>query len=418
MILKNAFRRKGRTAMTIFAVAISMALLVSMLSIAEGILLNAQLSIKDSKRDIIITGEGAHGIANGHELVDSLHSDKENISSASAILGTDSSEFLHLNVTNPETQESIVFGGLGIGIVPDFEKEFLSTESERKFRDVFEVKFNNWFNIGSDPHYENGYTGPWTHEILIDETFANKRNLSVGSQISINNHPTKFTINGTFSTILSGEGVFSFDIGIVIMHLSELQSLLGMEDSDLITSISISLSEGHKDVKSARAIAVQIKERFPFYSVMTKEDRLKTVSEQMELARLFYTSIGSVSMIIGLLFVACIMIMSIFERTNEFGMMRAIWISKKTIFIQTLMESMILVVIGAVIGLVFGYFGSLALGDYLRNTTGLNQEFTAFTPQLLIQSLLLIIVFGTLISLYPAQKAAKKKVLDALRFIR
>ena len=79
---------------------------------------------------------------------------------------------------------------------------------------------------------------------------------------------------------------------------------------------------------------------------------------------------------------------------------------------------MVLVVTGAVIGLVVGYFSSQALGDYLRAVSGFNQEFTAFTPQLIIQSLLIIIVFGTFISLYPAWKAARKNVLDALRFIR
>jgi putative ABC transport system permease protein len=193
---------------------------------------------------------------------------------------------------------------------------------------------------------------------------------------------------------------------------------MGFEEDDLISSISISLAEGNKDVEAAREIALDIKDSYPFYNVVTKEDRLDYVSSQMELARIFYTAIGSVSMIIGLLFVACIMIMSVYERTNEFGMLRAIGISRKTIFIQILAESMVLVVLGAIIGLIFGYFSSRALGDYLRSVSGFNQDFTAFTPQLIFQSLLIIIVFGTFISLYPAWKAARKNVLDALRFIR
>jgi putative ABC transport system permease protein len=112
------------------------------------------------------------------------------------------------------------------------------------------------------------------------------------------------------------------------------------------------------------------------------------------------------------------MIMSIFERTNEFGMMRAIGVSKKTLFVQTLLESMVLVVAGAIVGLIFGYFGSNALGDYLRSLTGINREFTAYTPELIMQSLFLVIVFGTLISLYPAWQASRKKVVEALRFIK
>jgi len=303
--------------------------------------------------------------------------------------------------------------------MPEQEKAFLSDESERKISDIFEIKFNNWFNIENDPHYENNYSGYWSYEILIDETFANRHNISKGSELIINDLPNKFHVNGTFSTLLSGEGISGyFDFGIVIMHLSELQSLINLNGSDVITSISISLTEEHKDVETARAIAREIKTKYPFYSVATKEDRLESIQDQLVLARLFYSAIGSVSMLIGILFVACIMIMSIYERTNEFGMMRAIGISKKTIFVQTLLESMVLVIFGVAIGLIFGYFGSEALGDYLRTSIGFNQDFTAFTPQLLIQSLLLVICFGTIISLYPAWQAARKKIVEALRFIR
>lgn len=404
--------------MTMMAVAISMALLVSMLSIAEGILDNAISGIKESKRDIIITGEGIHGIVNGHDLTNTLLED-DNVSSSSAMLGTDWSELLVLNFTDPNSKIQDERSAIGVGLIPDNEQAFLGDENERRLKDLFEIGFKEWFSVGDDPHYQNGYSGPWTYEILIDENFAKRHNLSIGDELFINDHPNMFHINGTFSTILSGEGIFEgIDIGVVVMHLSELQSLMGLEEDDLISSISLSLEDEHKDVFASRAIASNLKDEYPFYNIMTKEDRLDSVSEQLQLARIFYTAIGSVSMVIGLLFVACIMIMAVYERTNEFGMMRAIGISKKTIFIQTLLESMILVIIGAVIGLFFGYFSSQALGDYLRGVSGVNQNFTSFTLQLVIQSLLIIIVFGTFISLYPAWKAARKNILDALRFIR
>ena len=321
MIIRNTFRRKGRTAMTMLAIIISMALLVSMLSIAEGLLNNAISGIEDSKRDIIVTGEGVHGIINGHEIINSLKA-QENISAASSILGTDPLEALTLNYIDPNSNEEGESSALGIGLIPDDEEHFLGDESERRLRDLFEVRFNDWFNVGGDPHYENNYNGPWTYEILIDETFANRHNLSIGDEITIKGHPNPFHINGTFTTVLSDEGAIGYlDIGIVMMHLSELQSIMGFEENDLISSVSISLEDERKDVASARAVAKNIKARYPFYNVLTKEDRLDSVSEQLVLARLFYTAIGSVSMIIGLLFVACIKIMSVYERTNEFGML-------------------------------------------------------------------------------------------------
>jgi ABC-type antimicrobial peptide transport system permease subunit len=403
--------------MTVAAVAISMALLVSMLSIAEGILYHASMGIQESERDIIISSDVTHGISNGHELVESLKADK-NISAASAHLITDNKELLALNVTDPDSGNYTNYFALAVGIVPENEYGFLGKDRELKFRDIIDVKFEDWFGVGDDPHYENDYTGPWTYELIINDAFAEKHKLSIGSEVGIDGH--RFHITGTFSTAITGEGISEImkDFALVVMHLSELQSLLNITDGDEISSISLSLTDDQKDLDSARKIATDLKDQFPFYSVMTKEDRLKSIENQLSLGRLFYTAIGSVSLIIGLLFVACIMIMSIFERTNEFGMMRAIGISKRTIFIQTIFESMVIVMIGAFIGLIFGFFGSQALGDYLKTTSGIEQEFTVFTPQLLVQSLLIIVIFGTIISLYPAWKAARKNILEALRFIR
>lgn len=417
MILRNAFRRKGRTTMTVTAVAISMALLVSMLSIAEGILYNAQVGIEESKRDIIVASEGFHGISDGHTMKENLKG-YENVSAASAILVTDGTEWLSLNFTDPVSGHQEDLSAFGIGIVPDDEFSFLEDETERQFRDIFEIKFNDWFEEGGDPHYDNNYSGEWTYEVLLDETFATKHNLTHGSQLNINNHPVNFSITGTITTILSEDLPIEVNFGILIMHLSELQSLLNLTANDVITSVSVSLDDEHKDVKAARDVALNIKDDYPFYSVATKEDRLDSIADELSLAQLLYTAIGSVSMIIGLLFVTCIMIMSVFERTNEFGMMRAIGISKKTIFKQTLLESMVLVIIGAGIGLVFGYFGSVATGDWIRETSGLNRDFTIFTPNLVITSMIIVIGFGSLISIYPAWQASRKKILDALRFIR
>ena len=81
LIGKNLVRRKGRTVMTIAAVAISMALLISMLAIAEGIWVDAVGDLEKSKEDILITpGTEVGGtLNNGHELTNNLNADTANL---------------------------------------------------------------------------------------------------------------------------------------------------------------------------------------------------------------------------------------------------------------------------------------------------------------------------------------------------
>jgi ABC-type antimicrobial peptide transport system permease subunit len=414
--------------MTILAVLISSALLVSMLSIAEGILYNATKRLEESKRDIIISSSGyqigsgsIHGIVNGHEFVDELKEDSANITEASPLLATDLSELLVLNHTKGD--ETTIFEGFGIGIIPGLEKRFLDENNKARFANLFDIEFIDWFEEPGDPHYENNYTGDWTYEVLMEEEFRKSKGFEKGDKVKINNHSNLFTIRGSFKTSISLDdllGGFNVDIAIVMMHLSELQDeeILGLNDKDTISSISIALVDDVNDAEGSRAVANRIKTEHPFYSVSTREDQLESVARQTTLAQIYSTAIGTVSMIIGLLFVTCIMIMAVIERTNEFGMMRAIGISKKTIFTQTLLESLMIVIIGTLIGLIFGYFGSEALGDYISTSLGIQEEFTAFTETLIFRTILLVISIGTLVSLYPAWSASRKNIVDALRYIR
>ncbi|MCK5562167.1 MAG: ABC transporter permease, partial [Thermoplasmata archaeon] len=88
LIGKNLKRRKGRTVMTIAAVAISMALLISMLAIAEGIWVDAVEDLEKSKEDILMVPgtELGGGLNNGHELTNKLNADTSNISVAAPFL--------------------------------------------------------------------------------------------------------------------------------------------------------------------------------------------------------------------------------------------------------------------------------------------------------------------------------------------
>ena len=85
MIARNVFRRKGRTSMSVLAIAISMLLLLSMLSVAEGLWQAAVDDISKGREDILVTTGnfvGSTEILYGHELANILRADTENISEA------------------------------------------------------------------------------------------------------------------------------------------------------------------------------------------------------------------------------------------------------------------------------------------------------------------------------------------------
>jgi ABC-type antimicrobial peptide transport system permease subunit len=418
--------------MCIAAIAISTALLVSLLSVAEGIWQNASYSILSSHEDIIIRpnlppGGGLPVINNGHRLANELKLDTTNISEVSPT----SLWWLEINPTQP-TDKSIIPPKSGVvislGIIPERFKKFFTGDNSYNL-DIIELKFNDWFETPGDPHYQNNFTGPWTNEILVDNHLAKTYGLQKGSKVnlSIATEPTTFTVSGIFETNLMGGYYEDWVDGIVILHLSELQSLLGHDKveignqtviTDSIETMAISLNPNRPEDSEPKDVAFGIQERYPLLEVLTKEEQLERLEEQNAMSNVFYTAISLVAVIIGLLFVACIMLISVYERINEIGMLRAIGISKMTIFKWVMLESLLLIILGVLIGFLPGYFGSKLLGDYLSNSIGISQELTAFSPGLILGAFISMVILGTIVSLIPALRASQMRVVSALSFVR
>jgi len=425
--------------MTIAALAISMALLLSMLSIAEGMLVNAKRDMDIGEGDLVVAPFPGGELYNGHELAIELLDDTDNISATTPFLIDLVQVHAPWEDENKGDDGAMVF--IAIGISPDSAKAFLDSKDRlRLFSSV--IQFEDWFTEESDPHYALGsFNGLWTNEILMDQASMEKYSKTKGGSLEVfpffegsqanvsassnRMESLEVTISGGFSTDYTGEGLASQIIGgILIFPLSELQSLTGkgtdpsdpLKTTDRISGITVSLKEDIRSSQSINSVSEDLQDRYPYYRIITREQQLKTIEEQVTTAQLYYSAIGLVTLVIGLLFVATTMLMAIWERTREIGVMRAIGISKMTIFRQIMAESIFIVILGALIGLFGGILGSRYLGSYISDLYGLSQDMTAVTPTLMVSSFIEVLLIGILFSLYPAAKAIRMRVVDAMKF--
>jgi ABC-type antimicrobial peptide transport system permease subunit len=81
-------------------------------------------------------------------------------------------------------------------------------------------------------------------------------------------------------------------------------------------------------------------------------------------------------------------------------------------------ESLLLITIGILIGFLPGYFGSEMLGDYISSDIGIDEDLTAFSPELIIWSFIGMVSLGSIMSLIPAIRASIMKVTYAMSFVR
>jgi len=414
MLIGSILRRPGRSLMTVIAIMISTSLLISMLSITEGLRNRNRAYLEAGDQDIFIAGTGVRGgIRGGREIAERMEEDSSNISVASPIL-----------ITSVGLRyEEEIYSMIAIGVIPEKIEPFLTNDGSIELY-MMVMRFNEWFKTPGDPHFNNSYTSPYTGEILVNGEFMKKAGMAKGNSIGFEGSSVEnFTISGSFESPLTGGGLFAMVFkGIVVMHLSELQSLIGsdvVEDTgeiqDKVSSIVLSVQGNKKKASTVDGIALKIQEEYPLFAVLTKSDRLAMIEEQSEIGDIFYTAVGTVTLVIGLLFVACIMVISVYERQKEIGLLRAIGISRGTIFKQIFSESLVLIVLGACVGIVPGYFGSQYVSDLMAGKYGLDMEMTSFSPGLVIRCMIYVVAIGCLFSLYPAVKASRLEIIDAMR---
>jgi putative ABC transport system permease protein len=124
-------------------------------------------------------------------------------------------------------------------------------------------------------------------------------------------------------------------------------------------------------------------------------------------------AISAMAILVGGIGMANTMFMSVFERTREIGTLRALGWRRRRVLWAVLKESLVLSLIGVLIGVTF----SALLSFTLRLIPMWGEALTIIlSAALLLQALLIALVLGALGGLYPAWRASKLSPVEALRY--
>jgi putative ABC transport system permease protein len=114
-----------------------------------------------------------------------------------------------------------------------------------------------------------------------------------------------------------------------------------------------------------------------------------------------------------------IMIVSLIERTREIGILKALGMKSRTVLTIFLGESVIIGLIGAVIGIILGWSLAVVVARVLGSGIFGGGGFTVtplLTPEVLAGALAFGIGVSVIFALYPAWRASKLKPVEALRY--
>lgn len=192
----------------------------------------------------------------------------------------------------------------------------------------------------------------------------------------------------------------------VVVPLGALQRAIDIDDR--VSTLLIDLLDPERTDATAEAIRAA----YPDLSVQTQSDLLSVVERGLAISDVVRLGISAIALIVGAIAVANTMLMSVFERTREFGVVRAVGARPRFLFGLVLVEAVALSLAGAALGVVLGQGGVWAVNAVADDLIGL--AVAAITPRLVGFAVAVAAVMGLTAGLLPAARAARIPIAVAL----
>jgi putative ABC transport system permease protein len=198
-----------------------------------------------------------------------------------------------------------------------------------------------------------------------------------------------------------------YENGSVVMALDELQKLMGREGD--ITFFLITAED--KDKASVEALRERIRKLAPGIDAMSGREYADTAIE-LRLARSVAWLTSVVALVVGAIGTLNTMVMSVFERVHEIGLMRAIGWRKSRVMQMILCESLLLALAGAIVGTIVAVITIRVLSHVRLSASVVSGD---VEPGIVLQGAAIAVLVGLFGGLYPAWRAARLLPTEALR---
>ncbi len=361
LIISNLWNRKTRTVLTILGIAMGVAAVVSLSALGEGMASGMEEIFTSSDADLMVAQKDAMMVLFS-KVDESIAADIERIPGVVEVTGT------VINIVQMDT-------------VPYF---IVTGEDTRGF---------------GMAHYRIIAGGPILQrkQILIGKLAAESFDKDVGEAFRLEG--STYRVAGIYETGTS------FEDGGAVMSLSDAQRLFDQRYQVSYFNLRVN------DKTRIDAIRNEIEDRWPKLAA-TRSGEQTRQTEMLGMYRSFGFYMGIFAVLVGGLGMMNSTLMSVFERTREIGVLRAIGWRRRRVIVMILGESLIVALLGGVVGVGVGY----GLTEAIKLSPAVSSMLSgAYTIDIFVRALGLSIGLGILSGLYPAWRASKLLPAEAMR---
>jgi putative ABC transport system permease protein len=262
---------------------------------------------------------------------------------------------------------------------------------------------------------------PWKNETI----FCNVNDDATVIWTNMTVRPSKNeTYTGHVSAVLEeigGLGIGPSDYAVYI-PISKAESFFGTDECDMII-----VKLKNDDEATIDSVSEAIKDAFSNEASVTSATAvLNILASVFSIIELFLGGIAAISLLVAGIGIMNIMIVSLMERTREIGILKALGMKSRTVLMVFLSESVIIGLLGAVIGIGSGWVlanivaivfrgGGVVMGNPAAGTGGMTIT-PLLTPSVFLGALAFGVGISVIFALYPAWRASKLKPVEALRY--
>ncbi|MFF7655481.1 ABC transporter permease [Streptomyces sp. NPDC007983] len=247
------------------------------------------------------------------------------------------------------------------------------------------------------------FSGFGGQKVVVDDKTADSNGWKVGSAIPVtyqDGRSGKLTVGGVYEGNQMIRGVM-VDAATITPHMATVT------DFQVMLKTKGGATEANKDALT-KALGNN-----PALQVQNKQDISDSIAKLFTLMLNMLYGLLAMAVIVAVLGVINTLAMSVFERSQEIGMLRAIGLDRRGIKRMVRLESLVISLFGGVLGIGLGVFFGWAAGELI--STGLSTYELVLPWGRMGLFLAMAAVVGVLAALWPARRAAKLNMLEAIK---
>ncbi|HTO97792.1 MAG TPA: ABC transporter permease [Myxococcales bacterium] len=252
---------------------------------------------------------------------------------------------------------------------------------------------------------------------ILGQTVVNKLFLPgapvLGEQIRVKQVPCKVT--GILSTKGQSFGGMDQDDVILMPWSTVVRRLIGSQ-ADTVGQLMISARSAQHVSDAEREITALLRQRHHLSEQAEPDFQIRNLAEMQDAAKqstetiaTLLEAVAAISLIVGGIGIANVMLVSVTERTREIGIRMAVGGRSRDILFQFLTEAVVLAAVGGAIGLTLG----IGISKWMAARGNWP---TLFSPAVMMGTLLAAGLSGVIAGFYPALRASRLDPIEALRF--